>query len=86
MYNQLTPHTVSSQELNNRLNIIKFLLGVSESPTNNFEKHPYKLVDNSKKEIIDWSSYLREGIPRWSPPPDDDTSVCTVIILKSCVF
>lgn len=76
VYDKLTPTDLSKHDRTTRLNIIKFFLGVSESPTNNIYKYPQRLEKRDEEDIIDWPKYLKEGIPQWSPPPDDDSSVC----------
>ncbi|KAK4877879.1 hypothetical protein RN001_010385 [Aquatica leii] len=68
LYQKLIPEDELTQETLNRLSVIKLLIGLSDSPTNKvndwLQKYPQEPT-----EVIDWGSYLSEGIERWSPPP-----------------
>nr|XP_015836529.1 PREDICTED: uncharacterized protein LOC100142256 [Tribolium castaneum] len=59
-------------DLNSRLNVVKFLLCMSQSPTTHFWKTPEKfqfICDHHEDEVLDWGAYLTEDIDRWSPLP-----------------
>ncbi|KAF5297036.1 hypothetical protein FQA39_LY12250 [Lamprigera yunnana] len=54
----------------NRLSMVKLLIELAESPTNNFSVHLEECSEECEEDI-DWVKYLQEGIERWSPPVDD---------------
>ncbi|RZC36219.1 Spc97 Spc98 domain containing protein [Asbolus verrucosus] len=66
---------LSESDLTPRLNVVKFLLCMSESPTTHFWKHPdrFEFIQEqpAEEEVVDWGAYLNEGIERWSPAKDD---------------
>lgn len=68
---------LSESDLTPRLNIVKFLLCMSQSPTTAFWQNPHdfefitKVPDHSS--VIDWGAYLNEGFG-WTPPPDTSFS------------
>ncbi|KAJ8956277.1 hypothetical protein NQ318_015013 [Aromia moschata] len=77
----ITEHLLKS-ELTTRLNIVKFLLCMSERPTSNFLDNPGEFVTEvaEEEEEIDWGEYLKEGIERWSPNFDEtDRSSCSSV-------
>ncbi|KAF5284178.1 hypothetical protein FQR65_LT00178 [Abscondita terminalis] len=56
----------------NKLSVIKLLIELAESPTNNVTKY-VPMFQRKNEELIDWGRYLREGIERWTPPPSDSS-------------
>nr|CAH7712327.1 unnamed protein product [Callosobruchus chinensis] len=77
VYNSYIGTNLSMTELMNRLNVVKFLLCMSERPTQKFLENPDKYVIRKEEEKpeIDWAQYLREGIEDWTPTYD--SSDCT---------
>lgn len=68
--NKLLNEHISKPELQNRLNVLKFLICMSHRPTThciNYQPPP----DLEEEEIVDWGAYLNEGIERWKPPVND---------------
>lgn len=64
----------SEDEIARRLSVVKLLVCLAESPTNNVHRRERVEIRKYTKEVVDWPRYLREGIPRWTPPPDVDSS------------
>ncbi|XP_044260572.1 gamma-tubulin complex component 5-like isoform X2 [Tribolium madens] len=63
-------------DLNSRLNVVKFLLCMSQSPTTHFWESPEKfqfIYNTQESEVLDWGAYLTEDIDRWSPLPDENS-------------
>lgn len=56
-------------ELMNRLNVVKFLLCLSETPTTKFMENPeyFQITKDNQEEEIDWREYLNDGLENWSP-------------------
>lgn len=59
----------------NRLSMVKFLLCMSQAPTKHFLEHPEVLVKEAEQpeEVIDWGTYLNEGIEQWNPKFDESS-------------
>ncbi|XP_031330439.1 gamma-tubulin complex component 5-like isoform X2 [Photinus pyralis] len=64
----------TEDEIARRLSVVKLLVSLAESPTNNVQKRARVQIRKYDEEVVDWPRYLREGIPRWTPPPDVDSS------------
>lgn len=62
-----------------QLNVVKFLMCMSDSPTRKFEKVTDDDQIEDEDEISDWGAYLREGIERWMPKSDSESSVSVVL-------
>lgn len=76
-YNNFITNSLPKADLMNRLNIVKFLLCLSETPTVKFLANPEEFVVNStddEEDQIDWKLYLNEGIEGWTPNFDSITS------------
>ncbi|XP_076256515.1 gamma-tubulin complex component 5-like [Rhynchophorus ferrugineus] len=68
-YKMYLPENLLKSETMNRLNNVKFLLCMSDSPTKYFLEHP-EMVDSKPVdpvEEIDWGEYLNEGVDTWNP-------------------
>ncbi|KAK5638877.1 hypothetical protein RI129_013172 [Pyrocoelia pectoralis] len=75
IYDILLSTNGNEDEVTRRLSVVKLLVYLSESPTNNFDELAREDVEICyKAEVIDWPKYLREGITRWTPPPDCDSN------------
>ncbi|KRT82374.1 hypothetical protein AMK59_3863, partial [Oryctes borbonicus] len=72
-YENFLPNSTPKNLLESKLNTVKFLLCLSESPTSKFLENPYRLPVVHQEEEIDWPAYLKEGIERWSPPPEESS-------------
>ncbi|KAJ8968454.1 hypothetical protein NQ314_002293 [Rhamnusium bicolor] len=72
-YNSYVTENLAKSELMCRLNIVKFLMCMSERPTSNFLEKPEEFEPEpvEEEEEINWGEYLNEGIERWSPNFDD---------------
>lgn len=81
-YDNFLPNTTPKDQCECRLNIVKFLLCLAESPTSKFLTDPQEISVIQQEEEIDWPAYLKEGIGRWTPPPD--VSSVAVVIVKKC--
>ncbi|VEN43416.1 unnamed protein product [Callosobruchus maculatus] len=79
-YNNYIGTNLSMTELMNRLNVVKFLLCMSERPTQKFLENPerYVIHREEKKSEIDWALYLREGIEDWTPTYDSSDSTSSL--------
>ncbi|CAH1956605.1 unnamed protein product [Acanthoscelides obtectus] len=75
-YNNYTATSLSTPELMNRLNVVKFLLCMSERPTQKFLENPerYVIHREEKRAEINWAQYLREGIEDWAPAYESSDS------------
>ncbi|KAL3270449.1 hypothetical protein HHI36_021000 [Cryptolaemus montrouzieri] len=65
------------QDHTNALNVVRFLLYMSESPTNKFLENPedYLVAEEEKEgDDINWAEYLLEGIETYCPQQFEDTS------------
>ncbi|GJQ85078.1 hypothetical protein Trydic_g3734 [Trypoxylus dichotomus] len=72
-YENFLPNSTPKNLLEIKLNIVKFLLCLAENPTSKFLENPYRLPVVHHDEEIDWPAYLKEGIERWSPPPEESS-------------
>lgn len=76
--NKFLEEHISKAELQNRLNVLKFLICMSHRPTTHcIDYKPPPALE--EEEIVDWGAYLTEGIKRWSPPPNN-TSVSRKVL------
>lgn len=77
-YNGYITANVSKSQLSTHLNVVKFLLCMSEKPTCKFLENPEEFqIKTAPKEVteeINWGEYLKEGIES-TIPKFDDTSV-----------
>lgn len=73
----ITSHLPKS-ELTNRLNVVKLLLCLSETPTQKFLERPedYAIREEIEEEEIDWKEYLNEGFTSWTPNYSISSEVC----------
>lgn len=69
------PNSTPKTQLESKLNIVKFLLCLSESPTSKFLEDPQRIPVIHYEEEIDWPAYLKEGVERWSPPPAESSVI-----------
>lgn len=74
IYSKYVSGTTNKEELTKRLTVVKFLMCMSERPTEKLV-HYQKNESSDEEEEIDWPKYLQEGIPRWSPHSDAGCSV-----------
>lgn len=68
-YKKYIGKSLSKTDLMNRLNIVKFLLCLSETPTVKFLEKPEEFEVNStdnNEDQIDWKEYLNEGTEGWT--------------------
>ncbi|XP_057669823.1 gamma-tubulin complex component 5 [Diorhabda carinulata] len=79
-YNNYITKNVPEYHLTSRLNVVKFLLCMSEKPTSKFLENPheFQIQPQEKDEEINWSEYLMEGI-EYSIPKIDESSDCSEI-------
>lgn len=75
-YSKYMQNTLNKDELNKRLNVVRFLTCMSERPTEKLMNYKKAVILEDEVEVINWTEYLQEGIPRWSPPSDAESSVC----------
>lgn len=84
VYDSYISNDLPKPELMNRLNVVKLLLCLSETPTVKFLENPEEFQVNNEveEEEIDWKEYLNEGIEQWKPTYDETTSeeVCILLI------
>lgn len=76
-YQKYISTSLLKADLMNRLNIVKFLLCLSETPTVKFLQNPEEFDVNSsdnEEEQIDWKIYLNEGLENWARNYDSVTS------------
>lgn len=76
-YKDYVSELLPKSEMMNRLNHVKFLLCLSDSPTKHFLEHPELHAEEPKQEEesdIDWPAYLNAGVEPWIPN-FDETSV-----------
>lgn len=75
-YNSYVPETLQKSLLPNRLNIVQFLLCMSETPTVKFLQNPEEFVieEEKEEEEINWAEYLNEGIEPWVPKYESSVS------------
>lgn len=74
-YHSYIPDLLTETEKMNRLSMVKFLLCMSQAPTKHFLEHPEVLVKEAEQpeEVIDWGTYLNEGIEQWNPKFDESS-------------
>lgn len=70
---------ISKSDLISRLNVVKFLMCMSHSPTKKFEEAIEESVVEDEDEISDWGAFLKEGIEKWVPESDSEDSVSVLI-------
>lgn len=81
-YKKYMPDRLPESENRNRLNILKFLLEMSVSPTKYFFDHPDEFIPKvDESEDINWANHLLEGIERWEPNFDELSPVSGLLIL-----
>lgn len=76
-YKKYVTANVSKSDLMNRLNVVKFLLCLSETPTTKFLENPKEFCvysSDEEEDEIDWKVYLNEGIEDWVHNFDNITS------------
>lgn len=86
LYTKYIDKSLPESELTWKLNVLKFLLCMSTSPTTFFWEHPeqFQFVNDilkkelegtseDKEEIVDWAAYLNEGIEPWRNVQDNET-------------
>lgn len=77
LYSKYMRNITDKDELNKRLNVIWFLMCLSERPTEKLVYYKKELtISDDEDEEINWSEYLREGIPKWAPQ-SEESSVST---------
>ncbi|XP_074035449.1 gamma-tubulin complex component 5 [Leptinotarsa decemlineata] len=74
-YDNYIPPDLPKDFLSNRLNIVKFLLCMSEKPTSKFLEKPeeYEMKPEEEEEEVNWAEYLKEGIENWAPDFDESS-------------
>ncbi|KAL1502501.1 hypothetical protein ABEB36_007635 [Hypothenemus hampei] len=74
-YKTYIPDLLLETETMNRLNVIKFLLCMSNSPTNHFLNHPDLVIEQpmENEDEIDWAEYLNEGMDKYRPLYEDSS-------------
>lgn len=66
----------SKTDLISRLNVVKFIMCMAHSPTSRFmETDECSARAEEEDEISDWGAFLKEGVERWSPRHDSESSV-----------
>lgn len=72
----------SKSDLISKLNVVKFVMCMSQSPTRRFalgeEEGAGAAVEED--EIRDWGAFLMEGVERWEPRGDSDSSVSVLLL------
>lgn len=69
--------TTSNYDLQNRLNIIQFLICMSDKPTDKAIGYMPLSLQQVEDDITDWASYLLPEELKWKPPADDTDEVCS---------
>ncbi|KAG5864882.1 hypothetical protein JTB14_036711 [Gonioctena quinquepunctata] len=79
-YDNYIPQTLAKANLSNRLNVVQFLLCMSEKPTTKFLEKPeeFEIKNEEEEEEINWTEYLKEGIEEWAPNFNDESSECSL--------
>lgn len=75
----------SAADLPDRLNVVMFLIAMSDRPTTKFLENPDEYIireEKAEEQIIDWGKYLTEGIEKWEPK-FDETSVSFLFLYYS---
>lgn len=77
---------VSKTDIISRLNVVKFLMCMSHSPTKRFGlgEATEESGGEDETEISDWGAFLKEGVERWVPRGDSDSSVSVFFLLFVC--
>ncbi|XP_030748317.1 gamma-tubulin complex component 5-like [Sitophilus oryzae] len=72
-YKLYLPDSLPKSDSMNRLNVIKFLLCLSEAPTKHFLENPEMELPQKIEliEEVNWVEYLNEGIDKWNPNFDE---------------
>lgn len=76
-YENYVTNNLPKSDLMNRLNIVKFLLCLSDTPTTKFLENPEEFEVYSydgEVDDINWKEYLNEGIEQWTVNYDEVTS------------
>ncbi|XP_060534351.1 uncharacterized protein LOC132706808 isoform X2 [Cylas formicarius] len=76
VYSEYIPEDLPKALQTSRLNVVKFLLCMSETPTKKFLENPQDYVqpvDKQENDEIDWTEYLNEGIEIWNPDHDNES-------------
>lgn len=76
IYHQYISDNLAYSELMHRLNVVKFLLCMSNSPTTKFLRYPerYCMENVDEVEEIDWKTYLLEDCEKYHLNFDEDSS------------
>lgn len=71
-----------------RLNVVRFLMGVARSQTERFAVtgDDDDEAEEDEGEIRDWGAYLREGVERWCPESDGESSVSVFCFITMIYF
>lgn len=78
---------MSKSDLISKLNVVKFLMCMAHSPTSRFsEDDEMASVGPEVEEIKDWGAFLREGVERWSPHHDSESSVSVLFVCVVFLF
>ncbi|XP_072394670.1 gamma-tubulin complex component 5 [Diabrotica undecimpunctata] len=79
-YNEYITQHVSKAHLTAQLNVVKFLLCMSEKPTVKFLENPekFEVKLEPEREEINWGEYLKEGIENSIPRFDESTDASDV--------
>ncbi|CAG9770142.1 unnamed protein product [Ceutorhynchus assimilis] len=74
-YKMYFPEHLPKAEISTRLNVVQFLMCMSETPTKHFLEHPDALVKQSvdAEQEIDWGAYLKTGVEPWMPNYDESS-------------
>lgn len=77
-YDSFITSNLPKSEMTNRLNVVKLLLCLSETPTKKFLERPedYAIREEIEEEEIDWKEYLNEGLTSWTPNYSISSEVC----------
>ncbi|XP_025834754.1 gamma-tubulin complex component 5-like isoform X2 [Agrilus planipennis] len=74
LYQKFMDDVSTFYDASNKINIIRFIIAMAESPTNNFYKFNQNFQKTEEVAEINWPKYLQEGLPNWSPPPEESDS------------
>lgn len=89
VYEKYVTNNLPKADLINRLNIVKLLLCLSDTPTAKFLENPeeFEITCDVEEEDIDWKEFLNEGIERWAVTYDEVTSEeVSILIIKSLLL
>ncbi|KAH1019005.1 gamma-tubulin complex component 5 [Dendroctonus ponderosae] len=73
-YKTYLSELLPKSEMMSRLNVVKFLLCLSDSPTKHFLENPELHAEEPKPKEecdIDWGAYLNAGVEPWTPNFDE---------------